>query len=211
MPQPHVTVAVPTLSAGAVLEECLASLAAQTWRSFEVIVIDNSGCGRAQLVNLHGARVIANRENVGFGTAINQAAQASSGAYVATLNDDAIAEPEWLERLVEAAEREPRVGMIAAQVRLSPEGVLDSAGMRIASDGTSKQRGHGEPPSHFAEADEVLCPSGSSALYRRAMLEQLGGFDDRFFLYCEDTDLGLRARRLGWTAKYLPGAVVHHR
>jgi len=80
----------------------------------------------------------------------------------------------------------------------------------IASDGSSKQRGHGMPPG-VLEAPEALFPSGSAALYRRAMLDEIGLFDESLFLYCEATDLGLRAQWAGWGCRYVPGAVVEHR
>jgi GT2 family glycosyltransferase len=95
-------------------------------------------------------------------------------------------------------------------VRLFGESRLDSAGMLVARDGSSKQRGHGRLPEDFPVLEEVLLASGSSALYRRSMLEDIGGFDDAFFLYCEDTDLGLRARWAGWKCLYVPQAVVEH-
>jgi GT2 family glycosyltransferase len=82
--------------------------------------------------------------------------------------------------------------------------------MLVARDGSSKQRGHGRLPEDFPVLEEVLLASGSSALYRRTMLEDVGGFDDSFFLYCEDTDLGLRARWAGWKCLYVPQAVVEH-
>jgi GT2 family glycosyltransferase len=82
--------------------------------------------------------------------------------------------------------------------------------MLIARDGSSKQRGHSRPPEDFPVGEEALMPSGSAALYRRAMLEEIGGFDDDFFLYCEDTDVGLRARWAGWKCLYVPQAVVEH-
>jgi GT2 family glycosyltransferase len=129
---------------------------------------------------------------------------------VVTLNDDAVAHDAWLEALVTALEGRPDAGMCASQVRLFGEERLDSAGMLIARDGSSKQRGHGRMPDDFPVTEEVLMPSGSAALYRRAMLEEIGGFDDSFFLYCEDTDLGLRARWAGWKCLYAPGAVVEH-
>jgi GT2 family glycosyltransferase len=100
--------------------------------------------------------------------------------------------------------------MCASQVRLD-DTALDSAGMLIYGDGSSKQRGHGEPASRYPDREEVLLPSASAALYRRAMLEEIGVFDGHFFLYCEDTDLGLRARRAGWRCLYIPEAVVQHR
>ena len=142
--------------------------------------------------------------NAGFGAAINQGIRASTSPYVATLNDDAVAHPGWLDALVAALEARPDAGMCASQVRLFGEPRLDSAGMLVARDGSSKQRGHGRPPEDFPVAEEVLMPSGSAALYRRAMLDEIGGFDDDFFLYCEDTDLGLRARWAGWKCLYVP-------
>jgi GT2 family glycosyltransferase len=154
--------------------------------------------------------VIENSRNVGFGEAINQGMRASAAPYLATLNDDAVPRPNWLAALLEAIERRPDVGMCASQVRLFGEDRLDSAGMLMARDGSSKQRGHGRPPEDFPVAEETLFPSGSAALYRRALLEETGGFDPGFFLYCEDTDLGLRARWAGWKCLYVPDAVVEH-
>ena len=187
------------------------SLSRQTRRDFEVIVVDNSGQGLVRRNQTGpGARVIENPRNVGFGGAVNQGWRASQSRYVATLNDDAVAHACWLDALVCAMERRPDAGMCASQVRLFGEPRLDSAGMLMARDGSSKQRGFGRPPEDFPVADETLFPSGSAALYRRALLEELGGFDERFFLYCEDTDLGLRARWAGWKCLYVPEAVVEH-
>ena len=186
------------------------SLERQTRRDFAVIVIDNSGAGAARRLNLADVRVVENSRNAGFGAAINQGLRASSTPYLATLNDDAVAHPGWLEALTGALERRPDAGMGASQVRLFGEPRLDSAGMLVARDGSSKQRGQGRPPEDFPVEEEVLLPSGSAALYRRAMLEEVGGFDDTFFLYCEDTDLGLRARWAGWRCLYVPQAVVEH-
>jgi len=205
---------VPTLAAGEVLEACLRALESQTVDEFDVVVIDNSGTGRVQASTSHASprvRVIANQRNVGFGAAVNQAFRASTAPYLATLNDDAVADPRWLETLLADAEAHPRIGMFASEVRLAGTGTLDSAGMLIACDGSSKQRGHGAPPEKFLEAPEALFPSGSAALYRRAMLEDIGLFDESFFLYCEDTDLGLRAQWAGWGCRYVQGAIVEHR
>jgi GT2 family glycosyltransferase len=197
------------------LAECLASLKRQTRQNFEVIVVDNSGAEKAALTlqsaGLDGcAKVLHNPRNVGFGAAINQAMAVSASPYLATLNDDAAAHPEWLDEMLHALEQRPDAGMCAPQVRLFGEDRIDSAGMLVGRDGSSKQRGHGRPPGAFPVAEEILFPSGCAALYRRAMLEQLGGFDEAFFLYCEDTDLGLRARWAGWKCLYAPRAVVEH-
>ncbi len=203
------TVVVPTLAAGSTLAECLDSLDRQTLRDFEVVVVDNSGRNAAPHRN--GVRIIANKKNVGFGAAFNQAFHGSKATFIAVLNDDAIVGPNWLEALLRAVEGRPDVGMCASQVRLAGEARLDSAGMLLCGDGSSKQRGHGEPPESYPRRQEVLLPSGAAAFYRREMLEEIGLFDESFFLYCEDTDLGLRARWAAWECLYVPDAVVEHR
>ena len=209
MPPPRVTVAIATLAADESLRECLHSIESQTLDGYEVVVVDNSGAKR---VEPHDPRVkvISNDRNVGFGAAINQVIRESTGEYVATINDDAVAEPGWLEALVCAAASRADVGMCASLVRLSGGG-LDSAGMLIAGDGSGKQRGHGVPADGYARRANVLLPSGSAALYKRAMLEDIGGFDETFFLYCEDIDLGLRGRWRGWECVFVPEARVEHR
>ena len=205
------TVVIPTLTADSRLRECVESLARQSRQDLEVIVVDNSGRSLVRHGgHAPGARIIDNPRNAGFGAAINQGTRASASPYIATLNDDAVAHPRWLDALVTALERRPDAGMCASQVRFLGEERLDSAGMLVARDGSSRQRGHGRPPWDFPVAEEVLLPSGSAALYRRALLEEIGGFDDDFFLYCEDTDLGLRARWAGWKCLYVPDAVVEH-
>jgi GT2 family glycosyltransferase len=83
--------------------------------------------------------------------------------------------------------------------------------MLLCRDGSSKQRGHMESPASYGCPQEALCPSGCAAFYRREMLDQIGVFDEDFFLYCEDTDLGLRARWAAWECLYVPEAVVEHR
>jgi GT2 family glycosyltransferase len=183
----------------------------QTRQDLEVVIVDNSGRGLARRNGTGaGARVIENAHNAGFGAAVNQGIRASTSPFVATLNDDAVAHAGWLDALVRALQARPDAGMCASQVRLFGEPRLDSAGMLVARDGSSKQRGHGHPPEDFPAAEEALMASGSAALYRRTMLEEIGGFDDDFFLYCEDTDLGLRARWAGWKCLYVPAAVVEH-
>ena len=203
---------VPTLSADARLQECIGALEKQTQRGFELIIVDNSGAAAVRQSGAvrEGVRVIEESRNIGFGAAINHAFRESRGHYLATLNDDAAPAPGWLAALLTAIEERPDVGMCASQVRFYGEDALDSAGMLVCGDGSSKQRGHGRPSKSFPVAEEVLFPSGSAALYRRAMLEQIGLFDEDFFLYCEDTDLGLRARWAGWRCLYVPEAVVEH-
>ena len=216
-----VTVVVPTLHAGPQLVRCLAALRAQSLAGCEIVVVDNSGSGAADAVEAGDVQLIRNPRNLGFGQAVNQAGQASDTAFIAVLNDDAYPYPDWLSSLVKACEARPDVGMCASQIRLSTQpDHLDSAGLAIYGDGTTKQRGHGQAADGFLDEEEVLLPSGCAALYRRSMLDEVrlgevgldevGWFDKDYFLYGEDADLGLRARLAGWTCLYVPGAVVEH-
>jgi len=211
LPEPSVTVVIPTLAADLRLRECLQALAKQTRRDFEIIVVDNSG---RQLVRAGGmpgdATVLEQEHNIGYGAAINLGFQRSRTPFLASLNDDAVPRPRWIEALLASAEAHPEAGMFASQVRFYGEEHLDSAGMVISGDASSKQRGHLFPVAEFDREEEVLLPSASAALYRRTMLEEVGLFDEDFFLYCEDTDLGLRARWAGWKCVYVPAAVVDH-
>jgi GT2 family glycosyltransferase len=212
---PVIAVAIPTLHGGPLLDACLASLARQTETDFEVIVIDNSSAGNtathiAPQTFSFPLRVHASGRNLGFAESMNIAWSQSQAAYLAALNDDAEVSLEWLARLRAAMESSPDIGMCASRVLVHGTQTLDSAGMLIASDGSSKQRGQGRCSSAFAAASEVLFPSASAALYRRQTLEEIGWFDKDFFLYCEDTDLGLRARWRGWRCLYVPEAVVEH-
>lgn len=212
MPAPRAIVVIPTLLGGESLQRCLASLALQTFADFEVVVVDNSGRGIARhIANPPQVRVIENSKNLGFGAAVNQGWKDSEAEFLLTLNDDAYPAPEWLAELVSACEQEGSIGMCASQIRLlAGSGRLDSVGLNIYPDGTAKQRGHGCEASDYGAPEEVLLPSGCAALYRRSMIEQAGDFDPDYFLYGEDTDLGLRGRLAGWRCVYVPGAVVEH-
>lgn len=210
---PSVTVVVPTLHCGENLRQCVDSLLAQTWQELVIVVVDNSGEGKARsmLPASPRLRVLDNPANAGFGAAVNRGFREFPAGYLATVNDDAAAAGNWVESLVEALEGDPAAGMAASKVVFAGTDQLDSAGMNIARDGSSRQRGHLQPERFYNDPCEVLLPSGSAAIYRRAMLEQTGLFEEDFFLYCEDTDLGLRGRWAGWRCLYVPGARVTHR
>lgn len=186
---------------------------AQTIGDMEIVIVDNSGnhaVARAKPPEIH-VKILEMPVNAGFGKAINAGFEISNTQFLATINDDAVASPRWLETLLRTMEQDAHLGSCASSVRLAETGVLDSAGMLISIDGSSKQRGHRQLTELFSETAEVLLPSGSAAIYRREMIEEIGGFDDDLFLYCEDTDLGLRACWAGWKCRYVPEAIVEHR
>ena len=190
------------------MRRTLEALEGQTFKNFNVIIVDNSAKGVARGLP---ARILENPKNVGFGAAINQGVALSAGDYIACLNDDARPAPGWLQALVDALDASPRAGSAASRILLAgSHGRLDSAGLLLYPDGTAKQRGHGRPAEDFATSGEVLLASGCAALYRRTMLELTGGFDEEYFLYCEDSDLGLRAQLAGWSCSYVAEAQAEH-
>jgi GT2 family glycosyltransferase len=196
------------------LRACLLSLRRQTGVPFEIIVIDNgSSDGSADLAEQQfNARVIRNRENRGFCAANNQGIACAKGEFIALLNNDAEAEPGWLAALHDACSRAPDVGMVASKVLVWEEpGRIDKVGHLIFPDGQNRGRGSGAlDQGQFEKEEEVLWPDGCAAMYRKSMLDQIGGFDEDFFAYGDDAELGLRARIAGWKCIYTARAVVRH-
>lgn len=201
----------------ALLEACLASLASDQGVPFEVVVVDNgSSDGSPGWVS--GARfpfpvqLIRNQDNLGFCAANNQGFAAARGSLIALLNNDAEACPGWLGHLARAFS-DPSVGMAASKILVweSP-GIIDKVGHLIWPDGQNRGRGHGQKDTgQFDCFEEILWPDGCACMLRRSMLEETGGFDEEFFAYGDDAELGLRCRILGWKAVYVPQARVLHR
>ncbi len=160
-----------------------------------------------------GTIVIRNKGNRGFCAANNQGIAAASGEYIALLNNDAEAEPEWLEAMLRATAAHPQIGMVACKILAYENPArIDKAGHLIYPDGQNRGRGTGAlDDGAFDTPQEVLWPDGCAALYRREMLDKIGGFDEDFFAYADDAELGLRGRIAGWRCWYAPEAVVRHR
>ncbi|MCY3776621.1 MAG: glycosyltransferase family 2 protein [Candidatus Aminicenantes bacterium] len=210
-----VSVVVVNYLRAELLRACLKSLLDQTWPRLEILVVDNGSRDHSTDVVSsfadRGIRLLALTENRGFAAAVNLGVRRARGELVALLNNDAVASPEWIEQLVTGLDASPDVGMCASKILFYGSDVIDKAGHLIFPDGQNRGRGTGEPDrGQYERTREVLAADGCAALYRKEVLKQAGGFDERFFAYAEDADLALRARWLGWRCLYVPGAVVHH-
>lgn len=218
--QGTVAVIVVNWNRSHLLRSCLESLAAQTVAPGEVILVDNGSSDdsleMAEREFLRTGRlrltVIRNTENRGFCAANNQGFAATDAEFIALLNNDAEAEPGWIAALLQAFRDRPGTGMAASKILVweTPH-MIDKVGHLIYPDGQNRGRGSGEEDrGQYDCVEEVLWPDGCAAMYRHEMIAQIGGFDEEFFAYADDAELGLRARIAGWTCLYMPRAVVRH-
>lgn len=210
---PRVSVVIPSWNGADLLAHALHSLDEQSWRDFEIVVVDNASTDATlpMLERDHpGVRVVALEENLGFAGAVNAGIDASQGEIVALLNNDTEADPEWLAHLVRAFDDNPDIGSCASKMLdFHDRTLVDSAGDQLGV--FASQRGHGMPDGPaFAQPRDVLSPCGGAAAYRRELFDDVGTFDERYFAYFEDVDLGIRALLAGYRCLYVPGAVVYH-
>ena len=212
----EVSLVVVSWNGRRLLERCLPLALAQDYEGYEVVVVDNGSTdGTAAWVAsaYPSVRLIRCARNLGFAEGNNLAIRATESAYVATLNNDAEPPPGWLSALVEAMARAPDVGMCASRMlRADDPSVVDACGLAVDRAGIAWNRRSGEPDREDEVAPyEVFGPCAGAALYRRAMLDQVGPFDADYFAYYEDVDLAWRAQRAGWRCLYVPAARVLHR
>ncbi len=198
------------------LDACLEALLAQRLAGgFEVLVVDNgSSDGSVEHLRRHWPRVrlVEAGTNLGFAAGNNLGIRHAGGDHVVLLNNDTRVRPGWLEALVEAAERDPRIGAVTSKlVFMDRPDVIQNAGSLLLSDGSGGDRGTGEEDrGQYDREEEVFAACGGAALLRRSMLEDVGLLDETFFCYYEDTDLSWRMRLRGWRVVYQPAAVVEH-
>ena len=221
MPAAHplVSIIVVNWNGAKFIEDCLSSIEKQTWPNLEVILVDNgSRDGSTEIMRrwaerVPGARLIALPENTGFCKGNNIGFSRAKGEWIALLNSDAVAEPDWIETLIRRGDGSARIGMLGGKILFAePKGVIDKAGHLIYRDGQNRGRGTMEKDTgQYDREEEIVWPDACAAVYHRRVFEETGGFDESFFAFGDDADLGMRARLLGWKAWYVPGAVVHHR
>ncbi len=215
MTTPRVTVAIVAFQSGDWLQGCVDALAAQTFSDFEAVVADNgSGDGSVARLRLPDARfsVADMGGNLGFAAANNRVAdRARGGEFLATLNPDARPEPGWLAALVEAADRRPEAAAFGStQLSLDDPRRLDGVGDVWHAAGVAWRAREGRSADLVPEEGETFSPCAAAALYRLADFQAVGGFDERFFCYAEDVDLGFRLRLRGRLSRQIPAAVVRH-
>ena len=215
--QPFFSVLIVNYNAGDLLQDALNSLKKQTFTDFEVVVIDNdSQDSSVENLNTEGlprVRLLRENQNHGFARGNNLAVQAANGKWLALLNPDATADANWLAEIYAATERHDSCRVFACgQINMDEPELLDGAGDAYFAFGIPWRGGFEHPISELPSKDShCFSPCGASAIYERDLFLSIGGFDERFFCYCEDIDLGIRLQLSGEKCVFLPDAIIHHK
>lgn len=212
---PFASVIVPNYNGARHLPIVLNALRRQTFRDFEVIVVDDASQDESVALveaNYPDVRLIVNRRNAGFVRSCNTGAAAARGHMIVLLNNDTEPEPTWLEELVKTFVAHPRAAMVASKLLLfDRRDTLHTTGDMLGVDGIPRNRGIWErDEGQYDAAQTIFSGCGGATAYRREVWEALGGFDEDFWMYLEDVDFGFRAQLAGWEAVFAPRARVYH-
>ena len=210
----RVSVLIVAYKSGAHLPRLFDCLGAQTFTGFETILIDNaspSATAPDAATILRADIFVQNDTNTGFAVANNQAARLASGQWLVLLNPDAFPHPDWLEQLIKASVRYPKVTAFGSTQLLDQNpSLLDGAGDVYHAAGIPFRGGYLRPvPMDLADG-EAFTPCAAAAMWRRDVFEALGGFEESYFCYCEDVDLGFRHRLAGGRVVQVAAAKVRH-
>ncbi|MBQ7584335.1 MAG: glycosyltransferase family 2 protein [Lachnospiraceae bacterium] len=210
----EVSVIIPNYNGANFINECIDSLKAQDYRDFEIIVVDNdSRDGSADTVAREYPEVRLKRldQNYGFSRAVNEGLRMSEASFVLLLNSDTRVEPGFVGALVSTIKNDDMVFSVASKmIQMKRPEKLDGAGDLYSAFGWAYARGKGRSSAGYTRYAKVFAACGGAALYRRSILDEIGWFDEFHFAYLEDTDIGYRARIMGYRNVYCPEAVVYH-
>jgi GT2 family glycosyltransferase len=212
---PLVSIVIPNWNGKKFLQGCLDSLLDQTYQNLEIVLVDNgSKDGSVEFIEERYPKIklIKFEVNTGFSVAVNRGITDSKGELVALLNNDTISDPRWMEELVKAMAEHPEIGSAGCKMLgYEDKTLLDGAGDGYRRGGLPGRIGHREKDiGQFDAPRYILGACGGAAIYRRAMLDDIGLLDEDYFAYLEDVDLGLRAQSAGYKCFYVPTAIVYH-
>lgn len=217
MTSPRASVIIVNWNGGPLVMEAVQSVLSQTIASqLKVIVVDNGSTDGSPdaLEREFGDRIMIVRltANFGFAGGNNRGFTCAEGKFVLLLNNDAVAEPGWAESLIEAAESDESIGMCTSKILCYDDRtIIDNTGHLMFRDGLNRSRGHlMRDTGKYDQIEEVLLASGCAALYRLDAVRYWGGFDEDFFAYGDDADLGFKLRLSGYRCLYVPESVVYH-
>lgn len=209
-----VTIVIPNYNGKHFMEPCLSSLSEQTYKDFHILVVDNaSSDGSIEYMeeNYPDIELIKLQKNYGFSKAVNIGIQHSRTPYVILLNNDTTVDTRYVEEMVKAIEKSPKIFSVSSKmIQMYHPELIDSAGDLYTLLGWGVCRGCGRPVSNYQKYDEIFTACAGAAIYRRSVFDEIGYFDENHFAYLEDIDIGYRARIYGYYNMYCPTALVYH-
>lgn len=208
-----VSIIIVTYNAGDTIIACIEAIRRQIYRDFEVIVVDNNSTdGSPSQVKTRFPEITLLEQDVNLGFAGGNLAGLSvaHGEYVAVVNPDACITPRWLSKMVTVMDEHPEVGICSSKLIYDREQTIESVGTLFTTAGSGYKKGECQETAAFPDPCEVQGACAAAAMYRRKMIEEIGFYDEEFFLNHEDTDLDFRALLGGWKSMYIPEAVAYH-
>lgn len=208
------TVVIPNYNGKAYLEDCLNFLKRSEGTRFAVIVVDNGStdgsCGMVK-EKFPWAELVELGENTGFSHAVNVGIKAAKTPYVLLLNNDTVAERDFVAKLEQAMDTKPGYFSLSSKMlSMKQTEIIDDAGDYYCALGWAFARGKGASAQRYTAPKDIFAACGGAAIYRREVFWEIGYFDDLHFAYLEDIDIGYRARIRGYKNGYCPDAVVYH-
>jgi GT2 family glycosyltransferase len=210
-----VSIVIPNWNGKHFLKDCLDSLVTQTYKELEIIVVDNgSKDGSIEFLQEHYPQVRVPRfdKNTGFSVAVNRGIRESKGEFVALINNDTVVDALWVEELVKGLNGHPEVGSVGCKMlAYDDHTLLDGVGDGYRRGGLPGRIGHREKDTGLFDQERyILGACGGAAMYRRSLFVDIGLFDEDYFAYLEDVDMGLRAQSAGYKCLYIPTAKIYH-
>lgn len=210
-----VSIVIPNWNGKHFLADCLDSLLKQTYTNIEIIVVDNgSKDGSVEFLkeNYEIVKVPQFEVNTGFSVAVNRGIVESKGEFIALVNNDTVVDKNWVKELVKGMGEHPECGSLGCKMlAFDDHTLLDGVGDGYRRGGLPGRIGHREKDTGLFDTGRyILGACGGAALYRRSMLVDIGLFDQDYFAYLEDVDIGLRAQTAGYKCFYVPTAIIYH-
>ena len=206
------TIIIPNYNGLSFMEPCFESLKEQTVRDFKVLVVDNGSTdGSVEWLKEHRVPSIFLKENTGFSGAVNTGIRAADTPYVLLLNNDTRVEPGFVAAMERAMDQSPKIFSVSSRmIQMYHPELLDDAGDMYSILGWAYQRGVGRSVNLYQKSCRVFSACAGAAIYRRAVFDEIGLFDELHFAYLEDIDVGWRAKLYGYDNVYCPDEAVYH-
>lgn len=209
----EISVVIPNFNGEAFLENCLNSLEEQSFKDFEIIIVDDCSTDDSLTIlkNYPEIRLILNEKNSGFAVSVNNGIRAARGRYVLLLNNDVVVEDDFVEKLHQAIDKDERIFSVSSRmIRYYERDKIDDTGDFYNVLGWAYKRGDGKSVSRLLKPTSVFSTCAGAGIYRKSIFDAIGLFDEHYFAYLEDVDVSYRGRIYGYKNRYEPSAICYH-